>query len=209
MTITPGPRQVAQGEHEVERVERGFDHFLLTHNGALTLHDAHRTVAYPLPLDRARLGDLTIARGYYRTSHGSEYELRWPFGYDESHDGPVLPTPTRGLARGHHHMDWLGVVNALRAAREDDEGLALLLEMLHAAKDDGSVLAATWAERVCVILRRQKRYSDELGVIESTLHCVPARHGEILAGRLPRARDLAGRVRSIAPVKSTRRDLSE
>ena len=66
--------------------------------------------------------------------------------------------------------EWIPVLNELRAQKNDEEGLALLLECIAAAERAAAITgtepAPAYTRRAAVILRRQRRLDDEIALIE-------------------------------------------
>jgi hypothetical protein len=75
-----------------------------------------------------------------------------------------------GTVRGHFYVDLVPELNRLRSEKNDDEGLKLLIEIIEAAERTAQIENRTpppgYTERATVILRRRKRYADELDLID-------------------------------------------
>ncbi len=98
--------------------------------------------------------------------------------------------------RGRHYVDWVPVIDEMRAAKRDDEALALLMEIIPATERAAAVTgrepAPAYTGRAAIILRRRKDYLGEIRILERYLAaCPPDRHHEGFAERLQKARALA------------------
>lgn len=105
-----------------------------------------------------------------------------------------------GQVRGRYYVDWVPTLNELRSAGQDDEALALLLEVIDAAERAAAVSGREpspgYTERAAVIYRRREDFAAEVAVIERwQAACPPERRGPgatqgRLAHRLAKAREL-------------------
>lgn len=105
---------------------------------------------------------------------------------------------------GYHFTEWVPVLDRLRAEKQDDEALALLMEIIAAtergARFSGREPAPGCTHRAAVILRRRKDYQAEIDLIERWERaCPPERRGPgatqgKLAERKRKARELLSRI---------------
>lgn len=102
--------------------------------------------------------------------------------------------------RGRHYVDWVPVLDELRSAGRDQEGLELLLELIDAAERAARVTGREptpgYTHRAAVIYRRRRDYAAEIAIIERwQAACPRERRGpgatqEKLSQRLQKARTL-------------------
>ncbi|PPH42895.1 hypothetical protein C5C86_03175 [Rathayibacter sp. AY1E4] len=99
--------------------------------------------------------------------------------------------------RGKHFTEHVDEIQALRRAEQYDEALELLFECIAAAEEadeiEGNGRATAYTEWAAMTFRKQKRYAEEVAVIERffTGQKNPARanHPKLM-DRLAKARDL-------------------
>lgn len=111
-----------------------------------------------------------------------------------------------GWVHDRHYTDWIPVLNELRAEKNDEEGLALLMECIDAAERSAAIIgqepAPGYTRRAAVILRRQGRLEEEIALIERWERaCPPERRSpgvtqSKLEERKSRAGELLGQLRS-------------
>lgn len=107
------------------------------------------------------------------------------------------------LVRGKHFTEWIPELNRLRAEKNDDEALSLLMECIAAtergAQFSGREPAPDYTKRAAIIFRRRKDYQAEIDIIERwELACPPELRGpgatqEPLIARKAKARELLAR----------------
>ena len=72
--------------------------------------------------------------------------------------------------RGQFYVDLVPELDRLRKEKNDDAGLALLMEIIDAAERTAEIEHRPpppgYTERASVILRRRKRYTDEIALID-------------------------------------------
>lgn len=108
-----------------------------------------------------------------------------------------------GQVRGRSYVEWVPELDRLRAQKDDDQALGLLMDLIEAAERaarvSGREPAPGYTERAAVIYRRRKDYAGEIAIIERWEGaCPPERRGPgatqgRLAERLAKARALAAR----------------
>lgn len=103
--------------------------------------------------------------------------------------------------RGLHYVDWVSEIDHLRSTKNDQEAESLLLDCVAAAERgalvSGREPAPGYTNRLAIIYRRQKRYADEVTIIERwEAACPRERRGPgQLADRLVKARELRDNIR--------------
>lgn len=106
---------------------------------------------------------------------------------------------TAGQVHGRHYTEWVPHLNELRAAKRDDESLALLLEIIDATERAAAVEKMDpppgYTNRAAIIYRRRRDYAAEVAILERYLRaCPPGRGGGTVAERLVKAKQLASGV---------------
>ncbi|GAA3864794.1 hypothetical protein GCM10022243_33830 [Saccharothrix violaceirubra] len=124
---------------------------------------------------------------------------------DEATTGQAVPvqesesTLAPGHVRGRFHTEWIAKLDELRTAKQDDEALSLLLELVDAAeglaRTEGSAPAPAYTERAAVILRRRKDYAAEITLLERWQAAHPGEPTGKLVDRLAAARKLQDKAR--------------
>ena len=106
-----------------------------------------------------------------------------------------------GEIRGLNYVDRVAELDHLRSTKNDQQAEPLLLECVAAAERQALVAgcepAPGYTNRLAIIYHRQKRYADEVAIIERwELACPRERRGPgKLADRLLKARELRDNVR--------------
>lgn len=87
-----------------------------------------------------------------------------------------------GLVRGRHLLDWVPTVKELLRDGEEDEALALLLEMIEAAEQrariDGAAPASTYTEQALAIYRSRDDEEGEYALLERYVNACPPGAGD-------------------------------
>lgn len=106
-----------------------------------------------------------------------------------------------GETRGRHYVDWVPELDQLRSTNNEQQAEPLLLDCVAAAERsalvNGCEPAPGYTLRLAVIYRRQKRYADEVAILERwELACPRERRGlGKIADRLMKARELRDNIR--------------
>ena len=106
-----------------------------------------------------------------------------------------------GETRGRHYLEWVPELDLLRSTKNDQQAESLLLDCLAAAERgalvDDREPAPGYTNRLAIIYHRQKRFADEVEIIERwELACPRERRGPgKLADRLVKARELRDNIR--------------
>ena len=106
-----------------------------------------------------------------------------------------------GLVDGTHFTDYVEQVKQLKLEKRHDEAIDLLLKLVDAIEAEsraagGSHGVAPWYyEQLAIIYRKEKRYADEVGVLEryDAQPKAPGTQPAKLATRLLKAKILAGK----------------
>lgn len=75
-----------------------------------------------------------------------------------------------GIVRGQFYVDLVPELNRLRSEKDDDAGLALLMEIIEASERTAAIERRPpppgYTERASVIHRRRRLYEDEISLID-------------------------------------------
>ncbi|ALD11798.1 hypothetical protein AES38_01470 [Clavibacter capsici] len=101
----------------------------------------------------------------------------------ESYEARHTRADAAGSFRGKHFTEWASRVDQLRAEGRPDESLALAYECIEATERqhaiDGTGVAPGYYRDAAVVLRAQKRFVEEVQVLERYLQHATGRHPEI------------------------------
>ena len=106
-----------------------------------------------------------------------------------------------GLVDGEHYTAYVEQVKQLKMEKRHDEAMDLLLKLLDAteaesrAAGEGHGVAPWYYEQLAIIYRKEKRYVDEVAILQRYADQPKARgtKSDKLATRLMKARILAGK----------------
>lgn len=88
-----------------------------------------------------------------------------------------------GSFRGKHFTEWAPIVDQLRVEGRLDESLALAYECIEATeREDGAEgygVAPAYYEDAAIVLRKQRRYAEEVQVLERYLQRTKGRHPKL------------------------------
>lgn len=125
---------------------------------------------------------------------------------EEGEDWPSIdenwqaPTGNSGTVDGKHYTDFVERVKQLKRERRHDEAISLLLKLVDATESEsreagrGLGVAPWYYEQLAIIYRKEKRYADEVSILEryATQPKAPGVGPAKLAARLEKASALCG-----------------